>query len=304
MYLMWAVELGMTNITIPANILDVAYRSHLWSEIFLLISWCSFSAVKLSFMVFFKKLINRMKTWQIYWWVVFTYTVCVLIYGSLVFFISCPYFYSPKENTCTVGRRKDMIMQESISLAVLDVVGDALILAIPINVIWKIRVRWGQKLFLILSLCLTVIMIILSIVRVCGLVYHDMIDTVWETYWQFLSAEVGVFLASAVSFRSLFVSQRSHSGPNYSVRKMLKNSFQSPKRRNTGSLSDSWWDAPGNEMDSLPNNAFTEDHIAKDGNYVNIPHSVHAGDVDLEGQAKFVTQPTSAIVKTSRDERS
>lgn len=176
------------------------------------------------------------------------------------------------------------------------------VLAIPINVIWKIKVRWGQKVFLSLSLCLTVIMIILSIVRVCGLVYHDLVDTVWETYWQFLSAEIGVFLASAVSFRSLFVSQnRSNSGPNYSVKRLFKESFHSPKRRNTMSVSDSWLDSSESEMKSLPKHAFISD-----GNYMSSPTSVRAGNVDLESNwmtetTEVLSQPRPAIVKPPRD---
>lgn len=154
MYLIWAVELGMINVTIPADIVDVGYRFHLYSNVCLLISWCSFSAVKLSFLFFFKKLIDRMRVWQIYWRIIFAYTVCVLIYGALVFFVSCPYFYSPKESesttraciffgsytpytqliidACNAGKKKDQIVQESISLAVLDVVGDVLSKFLPL----------------------------------------------------------------------------------------------------------------------------------------------------------------------------
>ncbi|KAJ5793386.1 uncharacterized protein N7503_009364 [Penicillium pulvis] len=302
MYLTWAIELGMTNVTIPTDIVEVGYKFHLYSDVCLLISWCSFSAVKLSFLFFFKKLIDRMRVWQIYWRMVFAYTVCVLIYGALVFFVSCPFFNSPKENACNVGKKKDQIVQESISLAVLDVVGDALILAIPINVIWKIQVRWGQKIFLSFSLCLTVIMIILSIIRVCGLVYHDLVDTVWETYWQFLSAEIGVFLASAVSFRSLFVSRnRSNASPNYSVKRLFKDSFHSPKRRNTMSVSDSWLDSPESEMKSLPKHVFIGD-----GNYMSSPTTVGASNVDLESNwmveaTEVLLRPSPAIVKQSRD---
>jgi hypothetical protein len=122
---------------------------------------------------------------------------------------------------------------------------------IPIHVIWKIRVRWQQKFILTCSLCLTVIMIILSVVRVCGLVAGNMVDTIWETYWQFLSAEVGVFLAAAVSFRSLFVAHNKPYMPaHYSVKKFLQQSFQSPRKHGPLTLSDSWLEMPESEMEA------------------------------------------------------
>ncbi|KAB8218830.1 hypothetical protein BDV33DRAFT_205057 [Aspergillus novoparasiticus] len=267
MYLVFALSKGMRGVSIPSDIVEVAYLFHLWSDVCLLISWCAFSAVKLSFLFFFRKLIDRMRTWQLYWWAILIYTVCVLIYGSLIFFVSCPYFFDPRENQCSTGSNKRVIVSESIALAVLDTVGDILILAIPINIIWKIRVRWPQKVLLTCSLCLTVIMIALSIVRVCGLENGDMIDTIWETYWQFLSAEVGVFLAAAVSFRSLFVAHKTHAPAHYSVKKFLKDSLQSAKRRDPLTSTDCWLEMPESDMEALsnPNNAALGTGITFDG---------------------------------------
>ncbi|PYI27955.1 hypothetical protein BP00DRAFT_352198 [Aspergillus indologenus CBS 114.80] len=264
MYLVFAISQGMTDVAIPADIIQVSYLFHLWSDVCLLISWCAFSAVKLSFLFFFRKLIERMKAWQLYWWAIFIYTICVLIYGSLIFFVSCPYFFDPRENACATGSNKQVIVNESIALAVLDTVGDLLILVIPIHVIWKVRVRWPQKVLLTCSLCLTVIMIALSIVRVCGLVAGEMVDTIWETYWQFLSAEVGVFLAAAVSFRSLFVAhQKSYAPAHYSVKKFLQQSFHSPRKRDPLTLTESWLEMPESDMEALSGNNADVTHPAR-----------------------------------------
>jgi hypothetical protein len=59
-----------------------------------------------------------------------------------------------------------------------------------------------------MSLCLTVFMIVITIIRVSGILLDDKIDTVWETYWLILSAEVGIIMTAMVAFRALFVSRR------------------------------------------------------------------------------------------------
>ncbi len=55
--------------------------------------------------------------------------------------------------------------------------------------LWKIRIRWTQKIAVGCSLCLTVVMITLTIIRASGLRYGNTIDSVWEVYWQIMSAE-------------------------------------------------------------------------------------------------------------------
>jgi hypothetical protein len=57
------------------------------------------------------------------------------------------------------------------------------------------------------SLCLTAFMIATTIARVSGLIYHGMVDTIWETYWTLISAEVGVFMAAGTAFRTFFVTR-------------------------------------------------------------------------------------------------
>ena len=81
------------------------------------------------------------------------------------------------------------------------------VLYIPVHIIWKIKIRWTQKAALTISLCLTVIMVILTITRVCGIKIGGRIDSTWETYWLILSAEFGIILTSVGAFRAFFVSR-------------------------------------------------------------------------------------------------
>ena len=75
------------------------------------------------------------------------------------------------------------------------------------RLIWKIQIKWTQKLALTVSLCLTVVMVVLTITRVSGLRFKGNLDAVWETYWLILSAEVGIVLTSVSAFRAFFVSR-------------------------------------------------------------------------------------------------
>jgi uncharacterized membrane protein (Fun14 family) len=109
-----------------------------------------------------------------------------------------------------------------------------LVLAIPISIIWRVRVHWIQKIILGCSLCVAVIMIILMIVRVAGLVHQGVVDINWNIFWHFLNAEIGVLLTSAVTFRTLFVARKNgnaHASPPYSIKRGIKKSLSRSNRR-------------------------------------------------------------------------
>jgi hypothetical protein len=85
----------------------------------------------------------------------------------------------------------------------------SVVLVIPISLIWRIQIKWTQKLALSLSLCLTIVLIAVTLIRASGLaaVVNGSIDAVWESYWQYISAEVGLILSTATAFRAFFVSR-------------------------------------------------------------------------------------------------
>lgn len=86
------------------------------------------------------------------------------------------------------------------------------------RLIWKIQVRWTQKLALGLTLCLTIFLITITLVRASGLTYRGYVDNVWEIYLQFISAEVGLILTSLSAFRTLFVAHPVQNQPELANR--------------------------------------------------------------------------------------
>lgn len=70
--------------------------------------------------------------------------------------------------------------------------------------------RRMQKLGLTLSLCLTILMSIVTIIRGAGVYYKGLVDTNWETYWVIICAEIGICLAAATCFRSFFITRKEY----------------------------------------------------------------------------------------------
>lgn len=103
----------------------------------------------------------------------------------------------------------------------------------PITIVWKIKIYWTQKIALVLSLSVTIFMIAITIVRVSGLVYRDAVDTIWEFYWHVVSANVAIFMASAIAFRSFFVARNSNR-PNLSPQDQARRFFQESFMRKFG----------------------------------------------------------------------
>ncbi|MCJ1346907.1 hypothetical protein MMC31_005127, partial [Peltigera leucophlebia] len=81
-------------------------------------------------------------------------------------------------------------------------------------------VKRTQKAVLALSLCLTVVMILVTITRISGIKIDGNVDQVWESYFIILAAEIGIILTAVTAFRAFFVSRRKrdNNGGNQSPR--------------------------------------------------------------------------------------
>jgi hypothetical protein len=50
-------------------------------------------------------------------------------------------------------------------------------------------------------------MIVITIIRVSGILLDDEVDAVWGIYWLILSAEVGITMTAMIAFRAIFVAR-------------------------------------------------------------------------------------------------
>ncbi|KAJ4290922.1 hypothetical protein N0V90_010118 [Kalmusia sp. IMI 367209] len=177
MYMLVGLRAGVPGIIPPENMLQESYDLHKWLTVVLMFVWSTLAAVRLSFLLFFKRLIGQVQSLNIFWWITVVFNISSLGCGIVLYFVSCPYYNDPR-----------------------------MVLGIPICVIWRIRVHWTQKIVLMLSLCLTVFIIAITIVRMAGFASHGQVDIIWEVYWLILAAEVGLIMAAAITFRIFFVS--------------------------------------------------------------------------------------------------
>lgn len=92
MYLDEALVMNDLNAPIPANVNDQLEWFSKLSSTFLLLTFNTIIAVKLSFLFLFKTLIRNVRKIHIYWWTVVLTTAAVWAFGVISFFVSCPRF--------------------------------------------------------------------------------------------------------------------------------------------------------------------------------------------------------------------
>ncbi|OAL65099.1 hypothetical protein A7C99_3580 [Trichophyton rubrum] len=206
MYLTLAVQYGETSgITLPPNIIQITFDYQKWIQVTTVMLWLAVMSVKFSFLALFKNLVKGILPLSRYWWVVTILNIGVLGYGSVVTHISCPYYYTLKNAICLTPSGQRRVSAFLFIHLALDLLGDVLI-----RLIWTVRVRRMQKLGLSLSLCLTILMSIVTIIRGAGVYYKGLVDTNWETYWVIICAEIGICLAAATCFRSFFIARKEY----------------------------------------------------------------------------------------------
>ena len=85
------------------------------------------------------------------------------------------------------------------------------------------------------SLSLTLFIVATTIIPVTNMRRKGILDAVWALYWQIIGAETGVFMAAAITFRSLFMasSNRRNARIRENVRSR-KATFGCPSRRRFG----------------------------------------------------------------------
>ena len=88
-----------------------------------------------------------------------------------------------------------------------------MIIAIPISLLWNVRIKRRQKIFLGVFLSLSIFMTITASVRAPGVNYNGEFDLVWIFIWHHAEACVAVSMVSLTPSRSIFITsttQRAH----------------------------------------------------------------------------------------------
>lgn len=178
--------------------------------IYLILTWTTIFAVKFGFLSFFRTLVARLPGIHLYWRIVVGVTIIVYLFSLVDGVVACPHV-GLRALSCSVDYARKI---GAIAIA-LDILTDVMILAIPLNILWRVKMQTQQKLGLAAFLCLQVLMIVLAIIRISGFVYHDAFDMGWVYLWQQIESCVSVSAISLTAFRIMFVANASRrSGRN------------------------------------------------------------------------------------------
>lgn len=92
MYMVEALVVDPLSAEFPMDFLQQASRYHKLGLVFLNLTWITVFAVKFSFLVFFRSLVDRIRTLRIYWWVVTVATGFAWAFTLGAVFLPCPWF--------------------------------------------------------------------------------------------------------------------------------------------------------------------------------------------------------------------
>ena len=84
-----------------------------------------------------------------------------------------------------------------------------LVLIIPIHILCQIKINFRQKLVLGATLCLSIVMIMIAIIRISAIRGHTSLDIVWGDFWNQTEACTALITVSFSAFRSFFVARES-----------------------------------------------------------------------------------------------
>lgn len=96
MYLAEALSFPSSGFSLPADWMNAVWDYGKFSTIGLMLSWVSLVCVKFSFLALFKKLVDRVRYMNTYWWIVAVFNGLISAYGLTVYVVACPYYYQFK----------------------------------------------------------------------------------------------------------------------------------------------------------------------------------------------------------------
>jgi hypothetical protein len=212
---MYELAYVSSGVALPtANFMHNAHRFLLGSNVALVMFYVGLWSVKLSFLVFFYRLGNHFRAYQILWWIVLAFTIMsgIACIGSIQY--HC--LSDPFEKVAMNCSSEKAIRWQEVTIKVncaLDVVTDVMIMALPISLLWSVKVSLGRKFLLAGLFSLVVITMAIAVVRVTVVSSgyttthggaRQQAEITWLYFWSFIEFAIAVMVACLASFRALF----------------------------------------------------------------------------------------------------
>jgi len=165
----------------------------------------------MAFLLFFRRLGENVSGQRLHWWCAFAYTAATYFVGIGTIYYGClaPSFTEIAVK-CSTPASKRFDHDTLISNLVIDITSDLLILTIPIRMLWKVHIRFVQKLKLAGIFCLVMITITIAIIRFAVVSKLEQPEQSWLYFWNTIETAIAIIIACLASFRALFRKQEQH----------------------------------------------------------------------------------------------
>ncbi|KAJ2985974.1 hypothetical protein NUW58_g5251 [Xylaria curta] len=184
-----------------------------WATVTASIVWTSVYVVKFAFLYFFHTLVHGMpKRITRFYWATVGLTVIFWIYTVLNSVIICPHFGADAGKCSASPDQHVRSLVGNLLVAIIDIVCDTMIVAVPIVILKRSLMPIARKLSLAAMLCLSIAMIIIALIRLIGTITDTRPNgngaaPAWATYWSVVEGCVSLTMTSVIVIRAVFIAK-------------------------------------------------------------------------------------------------
>ncbi|TGO07663.1 hypothetical protein BTUL_0256g00090 [Botrytis tulipae] len=176
------------------------------SGVVIILFYSTLWSVKFSFLLFIRRLGSHVAKVEFIWWPITVFTICT--YFACIGTIQYHCLFVPLttiETKCTTDSAVNF-QQITLKLnCVWDVVSDALIMIIPISMLWGTQMKMKRKITFGIIFSLALITVIFAIVRTTVVSsLTRMPDTSWLYMWSAIETTIAIVVVCLASIRGLF----------------------------------------------------------------------------------------------------
>ncbi|KAF2464461.1 uncharacterized protein BDR25DRAFT_346681 [Lindgomyces ingoldianus] len=188
--------------------------------------------IKMSFMIFFKKLGKDIPTLTVYWYGVFAFTGAAFLVtlGTMDYQCMISAFEDILAKCLSPDGKARILFALRLATA-LDVTTDCLVMTIPFSILWRVRIPLKRRLALFGIFSLVLITIAFSITRL-AVISHNLADPSWLYMWSSIEQNIAILVACLGSFKTLFSAEgTSLDQPQFSLREATREVISSSRSR-------------------------------------------------------------------------
>lgn len=234
---------------------------------FKILFYTSLWTVKLSMLLFFRRLGHQIRSHEVWWWCVLVVTVATWMVCIADIDYPCttskPWPWIIKN--CPYQSKLDYQNATFYANCALDIISDFLIISIPVLILWNTRVPLRRKLVLILIFSATMVVMVVSVIRVTVVQSeHQSAEIAWLFFWSYVEVGTAIMISCVASFRQLFVAQeRATSASKPSPSSSVFERFKKSNRWRSTSYAEEGSEKSGQSLDS-----------GRSGQNIFSPHSI------------------------------